>query len=440
MIQKLHDGLNDIPVLDMHTHLIGGRLAARGLHDVLLYHMGVSELYSAGCPNGARLTEYPGWPDEKEAHARIREALPFLPLVKNTHISWGARIILRDLYGWTEPVTMDNWQRLDALIRERAEDRAWHREILDRVGIRRSCTELARRGNSEDDDRLQYALESAMFARCQWGEFDTALYELERFWGQPLGSPTPIGKGRRPPAAKTIRTLADVHAAMEHYLNAIPYGRVISTATSLSTQFDYRLVSDAEMETALKRRDRAGAVERDTYASYILEAFLAGLEQHGDAIVFQFAIGFEPLPFETGSFLSQRALLQLAEIIARHPRLHFQAFVASRHANQTLCTIAREVQNLSLVGFWWHNFYPDIIRSVMTERLDMLPLNRQIGFFSDAYCIEWAYAKIILVRKQLATVLAAKIAQGQYTLEDALAVARATLFDTPRTLLKMTPY
>ena len=44
--------LEEIPVLDMHTHLVGGRLAARGLHDVLLYHMMVTELYAAGCASG----------------------------------------------------------------------------------------------------------------------------------------------------------------------------------------------------------------------------------------------------------------------------------------------------------------------------------------------------------------------------------------------------
>ena len=35
----------------------------------------------------------------------------------------------------------------------------------------------------------------------------------------------------------------------------------------------------------------------------------------------------------------------------------------------------------------------DAIRQVMEERLDMLPANKQIGFFSDAYCVEWSYAK-----------------------------------------------
>ena len=42
-------------------------------------------------------------------------------------------------------------------------------------------------------------------------------------------------------------------------------------------------------------------------------------------------------------------------------------------------------------------------------------LSRQIGFFSDAYCLEWFYAKSILVRTELARALAYGIERGQYT-------------------------
>lgn len=438
-MNDLESALATVPVFDIHTHLVGGKLGARGLHDVLLYHMVVSDLYSAGCPSGARLTQYPGWPDEAEAHARIEEALPFLPHIQNTSSWWGVRIILKDLYQWREPITCDNWRRLDSIIRERADDRAWHHSILDRLNIRRTGTEIARRGHGEDDARLQYALEWGFFTRCQWGEFDTALYELERCWGRTPESPSPIGSGGRPKTERTIRALADVHAAVQHYVGAIPYAQVLATATHLSTDIDYRVVSDAEMESALARRAQAGERERDIYASYVNELFLTELEKHGNEIVFQFSFGAEPLPFETGSRLNQRTISQLAEMIARHPKLRFQCFLSSRHANQSLCTLARELPNFSLAGYWWHNFFPDTIRQVMTERLDMLPANKQVGFFSDAYCVEWVYAKAILVRKQLARVLADKVAQGQYADTEALEIARRILFDTPQALLGMKP-
>ncbi|HOS01835.1 MAG TPA: hypothetical protein PKZ01_02070 [Candidatus Hydrogenedentes bacterium] len=46
----LLEALHELPLLDAHTHLVGGRLGARGLHDVLLYHMAISDLYAADAP------------------------------------------------------------------------------------------------------------------------------------------------------------------------------------------------------------------------------------------------------------------------------------------------------------------------------------------------------------------------------------------------------
>ena len=428
--------IGELPLIDAHTHLVGGKLGARGLHDVLLYHMAVSDLYAAGCPSGARLTQYPGWPDRDEAHARIREALPYLRCVRNTSTSMGVRNILRDLYGVSEAVSEGNWERIDSMIRERADDRAWHREIARRAKIERFATEFARREGGIDDDILGYSLEWGFFTRCQWGEFDTALYELERCWGELPGPPAPIGSAGRPATRRVIGSLDDVREAVDWYVDHIPR-EVTSTATHVSTDIDYRAVTESEMESALARRDRAGETERDVYASYINEAFLAELESKRPDVVFQFSFGAEPLPYETASRLSQRTIAQIAEMISRHPTPRFQCFLSSRHADQSMCTLCRELPNLSLAGYWWHSFFPSTIRQVMEERLDMLPTNRQIGFFSDAYCVEWAYAKAQIVKRELAAVLAEKVERGQYDIDLAVDIAREILFDTPRTLLRL---
>lgn len=436
---EVFEDLWAIPRLDAHTHLVDGRLSARGLHDILFYHMALSDLYAAGCPSGARLTQYPGWPTQEEAHTRILEAIPFLKYVRHTAMSKGIRIILEDLYDWKNPIDSDNWRRLDAQIRERSDDRAWQREIMRRTNVRRYCTEWARRESGLDQDILQYSLEWAFFTRCQWGEFDTALYELERCWGKKPESPSPIGGGKRPPTDRTIRSLDDVHSAIAHYVGSIPFDQLLSTATHVSTDIDLHVVGDEEMAVALKRRATAGPRERDIYASYINEAYLSALEPYAQKFIFQFSLGAEPLPFETCSRLSQRTIAQLAEMISRHPKIRFQCFLASRHTDQALCTMCRELPNFSLSGYWWQNFFPSIMRQVMEERLDMLPTNKQVGFFSDAYYLEWAYAKAKIVCTQLAAVLGEKIERGEYTKNDALGVARTILYETPQELLGMRP-
>jgi len=439
LVSDFMEGLAGVPLLDVHTHLAGDRLGARGLHDIVLYHMVISDLYAAGCPSGARLTEFPGWPEEPECHARLAEAVPFIPLIRNTSCMWGVRTILADLYDWHEPITESNWRKLDRVIRDKADDAAWHREILNRINVKRTCAEYARRGSGASDDILQYSMEWGMFMRSQWGEFDTAVYDLERTWGRQPESPVAIGGGKRPPTDRAIKSLEDVHAAIKHYVSVFPFGDILSVATGISTDIDYRVPSDGEMAAALLRRASAGPAERDIYAAYICEAYLTELEKHGDEIVFQFSIGAEPLPYETASRLSQRTVGQVAEIVGRHPKLQFQAFLGSKHNNQAFCTLARELPNFSVAGYWWHSFFPQTIRHVMAERLDMLPVNKQMGFFSDAYVVEWAYAKALIVRNQLARVLAEKVEQGQYTFEGAMSIARSILFESPQSVLGMVP-
>lgn len=436
---ELFEALGEITVIDTHTHLVGGALGARGLHDVLLYHMAVSDLYAAGCPSGARLTEFPGWPSREEASLRIEEALPFLPLVENTSTSWAIRIILRDLYEWHEPLTAGNWRRLDDSIQERSTDRAWQRDLLRRMRVRKIGTEWARREQGQDDDIFDYALEWAFFTRCQWGEYDTPLYELERCWEKSPEAPSPIGSGKRPEVKRSIASLDDIHEALASYVAHLTKIRLLSTATHLSTDLDYRVPTDVQMAAALTRRATAGPDERNIYAAYVHEHFLSALEKHAPHITFQFSLGAEPLPHETGSRIAQHTIAQLGDMISRHPGLKFQCFLSSRHANQSLCTMCRELPNFSLTGFWWHNFFPGAIRQVFEERLDMLPTNKHIGFFSDAYCLEWSYAKLVLVRRCMAEVFAQKIRMGHYDREMALRVARAILYDTPQTLLGFTP-
>ncbi len=438
VVQTVLDGLAEIPLIDCHTHLDSAHLGARGLDDVLLYHMIISELGAAGCPSQARLPEDRG---DDVATGRVAEALPYVAAIRGTSGYWGIRVILRDLFGLEPPQDEAGWWRVDAAIRERSADAAWAREVLKRAGIRRASTELWRRRDGSADDVLEYALEWAFFARAQWGMNDVALYELERAWAQDAPSaPLPVTVGeQRPAVERRIRSVDDVGAAIDHYLGAIPFGRVLATAQHISTDLTLREVDDLEMAAAIANCDRATPDDRDVYASYILEAFLRALERSGRRLLFQFSVGAELLPFETGSKLRQDTIFEIASLAARHPSIGFQVFLASEHANQGFCTLARELPNISLAGYWWHNLFPGVIRKVLRDRLDMLPLNRHVGFFSDAYCVEWSYAKAFIVRRQLADVLAEKIGQGQYTVGEALGIAREILFVTPQTLNGMTP-
>jgi hypothetical protein len=426
----LRERIGQIPFIDVHTHIDAEHITARGLSDVLLYHMVVSELYSAGCPDGARLSE---WPDEQEAERRIERALDYLPYIRYTSCYYGVKRILRDLYGWEEELTKDNWRRADALIRERYGDPAWAREILKRAGVEKVNTELCRRGGGAWDGTLFYSLEWAFFTRIQHRQYDTALVELEAAWTeQGVGKPLPVNiDPAKLGAMKRIRTLDDIETALDHTIAHIPLEDIAGMPTHYSSYIHYRPVPAKEMASALKRRAVAREAERDIYANYIADRFyekLSVLQGRGKVRI-GVSVGAEPLDFETGCRLDADTLFTLAELAAKHPGIDILVFNACESLDQTLCTLIRETPNLYAAGYWWHNFFPHAISSVFTRRIDMLPTNKWFGFFSDAYCLDWCYAKSQIVRSVMADALEKRVQSGLIDAQGAIALVKTLCYD-----------
>lgn len=236
--------------------------------------MVISDLYSAGCPDGSRLSEDPS---DEEAAERIEQAIDYLPTIQNTSCYFALKIILHDLFDWDQPITHENWRELDQRIREYS----------------------SRDGRY--DSIFTYSLEWSFFTRAQWGCFDTALIELEHSWNHDAPCP-PLPVTLTPDLInfkKKIRTLEDIETALQHYFDKTPFDKIITIASHLSTDIHYRHVSPEEMSQALAKRETAGPTERDIYANYIFNRYLEIYETSHSDMILQFSTGAEPLPFET---------------------------------------------------------------------------------------------------------------------------------------------
>jgi len=441
LANEIYEELLKMPLYDVHTHVDASHLSARGLDDIILYHMIVSELYAAGCPDGARVPEDR---TDEEAIWRLERAAPYFKYVQNSSLMWVARTILKDLYGWDQPVTEENWREIHEIIREKnaqTGDLKRAHEICDQANIERLVTELWRGREHQADDLLQYSIEWAFFTRMQWGRNDAALYELENAWSQETpGAPLAVTATEEDLAKlPRIKNMEDLDVAMKHYVDAMPYDQLLYAATHYSSGYNYRKISREEMERALANRENATVEDGEIYANYLYRKYLDTMLASGNNIIQVFSIGAEPLPFEMSSSLRSETFGQLATMFADYPDVRFSASLSSAHAGQELNTMIRELPNLSAGACWWHNFFPSFMQRMISERLDMLPMNKHCLFFSDAYCIDWAYGKAFLTRMQIAEVLAKKIEEGQYTKELALAVAREILTVTPETLMGMKP-
>jgi glucuronate isomerase len=125
----------------------------------------------------------------------------------------------------------------------------------------------------------------------------------------------------------------------------------------------------------------------------------------------------------------------LAHLLYEYGDLHFNILSGYEPHEPILCSLCLAYSNISLGGFWWGMFYPSVMHAAWSRRLDMVPTTRLMGFFSDAYCIDWMYGRLRMTQRVLANVLAEKIEQGFYTRKQALKVAGDILHDTPRSVM-----
>jgi len=79
-------------------------------------------------------------------------------------------------------------------------------------------------------------------------------------------------------------------------------------------------------------------------------------------------------------------------------------------------------------GHWWYSNIPTFIERDALARLQAVPKTKQIGYYSDAYKLEFVLPKFDMYRKLLASMLADHFVKpGTMTETQALAFARLLL-------------
>ncbi len=87
--------------------------------------------------------------------------------------------------------------------------------------------------------------------------------------------------------------------------------------------------------------------------------------------------------------------------------------------NQELVDFAWIFPNVVTNGHWWYSNTPSFIARDLSARLEAIPRTKQIGYYSDAYKLEFILPKFNMYRRILAQVLATDFAIGRHWSEEA---------------------
>jgi glucuronate isomerase len=159
---------------------------------------------------------------------------------------------------------------------------------------------------------------------------------------------------------------------------------------------------------------------------------------------FDLMIGVNRRVYEGGVFQGQdlfdqrTSLIQYKALFNAFPTVTFPISVLTTGQNQELCSYAWIFPNVVTSGHWWYSNIPAIIRKDLIERLQAVPKTKQVGYYSDAYKLEFVAPKCGMYRRILASVLADEFVRpGVMTETEAVTLGKRLLLDNVKEIFKV---
>jgi hypothetical protein len=344
--------------------------------------------------------------------------LQYLGNTRNTTLGVLLHWILKDMYGVEHGLTAENVEDVFALVQDRAEDTDWHETVLeDYCGIEASVTVVP--GPRPDSTRFFRGREG-LLERFGYYSDVSALQWLES---------VEAAFGREIATAQHLRDY------VEHSLEDLPMQDYKFIGLHVPAYTCHRSATEVRVTRIIeeaKRGKPTGLEDKGRLAYFAICAVLDSLRAANVRTIQMFA-GAEVLPPSRSITRWGEGLTgAIARIAGKYEDFQFCVGFASDVHAQDLGILAKHVPNINVLGYWWHSLYPFYIRKSIETRLDMVPVNKIIGYFSDAYHCEWCYPKLKLVKHILKQVLVERVLEGWYTLDAATDIVDKILYENPK--------
>jgi glucuronate isomerase len=137
-------------------------------------------------------------------------------------------------------------------------------------------------------------------------------------------------------------------------------------------------------------------------------------------------------------FDQRTSLIQYAKFFNAFPSVTFCISILSSVQNQELVSYSWIFPNVVTSGHWWYSNIPTYIEQDLRARLQAVPKTKQLGYYSDAYKLEFVLPKFNMYRRILAQVLADDLIRPRLASEaQALELARLLLRDNARRIFNL---
>ncbi|MBI4603282.1 MAG: glucuronate isomerase [Planctomycetes bacterium] len=409
--ERLLGEIVKIPLIDPHTHIDPHRPAARDLDDLLGYHYYTELAHSAGMDPTPLRSDVP-------AEERVRAIARFLPALENTwQYSWLLEIA-RDFFGFQgERIDETNVDQVLRLAEQRLGAESWAGEVFYRSNLEKVFL------TNDFDDPLE-GFDTDRYVPCL--RTDDLVFRL--------GTAAVLERLRQATRCD-VGNAGSLRGALEALFQRFVEKGARACAVSLPPDFAPQPVSVPAADPLIRRLlsgSRLAAHEELTVSCFVFWQVAELCREHG--LPFDLMIGVHrnvyPGGVHQGRDLFNRltSLHQFRALFNAFPEVTFPVSVLASDSNQELVAYSWIFPNVVPLGHWWYSNVPAYIEADARARLQAVPRTKQIGYYSDAYKLEFVLPKFNMYRQALARILAQDFVAGRrWSEEKAVDLARDVL-------------
>ena len=413
---RLYEEMLKIPLLDIHSHINPLKPTAKSLDDLLGYHYYTELAHSAGMPTNCLAPDF----DPRE---RCRTLLKHASRFDNTiQFEWLADIARIFLGFMGENLTADDAEKLWDLAEKKMSQPDWEAQVLRISQVERVFL------TNDFDDPLE-GFDLARYIPCL--RVDDLVFQFDQ---RSIRSRLSQCTGVEVHSTKTLKEA--LNAVFKRFLEK----HAKACAVSLPPDFEPENISESDFERALQ--DFSNESNRRTLAHGIFWMLAECCREH--QLPFDLMIGVNRGVYAGGVhqgrdlFDQRTSLRQFAGLFNAFPTATFCVSVLTSAQNQELVSYAWIFPNVVCNGHWWYANIPTYIELDCQARLQAAPRTKQLGYYSDAYRLEFILPKYNMYRQVLTRILAREYVLGRgWTETQAIELARQLLRENAQRIFRL---
>ncbi len=424
LVCELFDRIDSLPIIDVHTHVAWKTGCAANIGDILSYHYYTELTNSASYQEG----KFPFGDPE----ALTEQILPKLGLIRNTvQYDWLMTISREYLGLEADEWRPENWRFIFDRSVEVMNRPEWRDELIAQAGIAKVFL------TNQYDDDLE-GLDTSFYAPCLrtepfvvWFGQSAERAKLSAFLGRP------------------IDTIADFREAIDKTFAKFVRHGMGYAAMSIPAGFRTFPVTEADAQRVLDKAVAGGAWdsgEASLWGAFAMNCLADACRKY--AKPFHLMIGVnrdvyaQGVPGGQDLFDSVNSMRGYDYLLNAYPDVRFPTAVLADTTGLELTAAAWIRHNVYPSGHWWYSNQPTDIAREIRRRIDAVPGNKLIGYFSDAYYLEFILPKFRMYKFELASALAERMERSLvhpnmelFGLDDAMALAEDMLINNPVRIL-----